>query len=40
MDRGEIVEAKKMLTAIRQQFTEGLSLRDIRDADDLLRTAD
>jgi tetratricopeptide (TPR) repeat protein len=40
MDRGEIVEAKKMLTAIRQQFTEGLDLRDIRDADDLLRTAD
>jgi hypothetical protein len=38
VDRGEFGEAKRLVTAIRQQFTEGQELRDIRDADDLLRS--
>ena len=36
-DRGELGEARRLVTAIRQQFTEGQELRDLRDADDLLR---
>jgi len=37
-DRGRDVEARALVSGIREQFTEGLGTADVREADEFLRT--